>query len=90
MVVIAGQGYLQKTDVAEPGAICARLWSSSVGERCDVRNRAAVSSPLDERTARTRVALAAGAHEYVIKPFTADAIRDKLALLGLLPVGAAL
>jgi two-component system, chemotaxis family, chemotaxis protein CheY len=30
-------------------------------------------------------ALAAGAHEYVIKPFTADAIRDKLALLGLLP-----
>jgi two-component system chemotaxis response regulator CheY len=30
-------------------------------------------------------ALAAGAHEYVIKPFTADAVRDKLALLGLLP-----
>jgi two-component system, chemotaxis family, chemotaxis protein CheY len=30
-------------------------------------------------------ALAAGAHEYVIKPFTADAIREKLALLGLLP-----
>ena len=30
-------------------------------------------------------ALAAGAHEYVIKPFTADALRDKLALLGLLP-----
>ena len=30
-------------------------------------------------------ALAAGAHEYVIKPFTADAISDKLALLGLLP-----
>ena len=31
-------------------------------------------------------ALAAGAHEYVIKPFTADAIRDKLDLLGLLPM----
>jgi two-component system chemotaxis response regulator CheY len=30
-------------------------------------------------------ALAAGAHEYVIKPFTADAIVDKLALLGLNP-----
>ena len=28
-------------------------------------------------------ALAAGAHEYVIKPFTADAIEDKIALLGL-------
>ncbi len=28
-------------------------------------------------------ALAAGAHEYVIKPFTPEAIRDKLQLLGL-------
>jgi two-component system chemotaxis response regulator CheY len=28
-------------------------------------------------------ALAAGAHEYVIKPFTEDAIVDKLSLLGL-------
>ena len=37
-----------------------------------------------EHTQNVR-ALAAGAHEYVIKPFTADAIRDKLALLGLLP-----
>jgi two-component system chemotaxis response regulator CheY len=35
-------------------------------------------------------ALAAGAHEYVIKPFTADAIHDKLALLGLLPREVAL
>ncbi|MBM7806512.1 two-component system chemotaxis response regulator CheY [Geodermatophilus bullaregiensis] len=35
-------------------------------------------------------ALAAGAHEYVIKPFTADALRDKLALLGLLPEGVSL
>ena len=33
-------------------------------------------------------ALAAGAHEYVIKPFTPDAIRDKLELLGLTPNGA--
>ncbi len=34
-------------------------------------------------------ALAAGAHEYVIKPFTPDAIMDKLALLGIVPNGAA-
>jgi two-component system chemotaxis response regulator CheY len=34
-------------------------------------------------------ALAAGAHEYVIKPFTPDAIIDKLALLGLVPNGVA-
>lgn len=31
-------------------------------------------------------ALAAGAHEYLIKPFTPDALRDKLELLGLLPI----
>ena len=30
-------------------------------------------------------ALAAGAHEYLIKPFTPDALRDKLELLGLVP-----
>lgn len=29
-------------------------------------------------------ALAAGAHEYVIKPFTSDIIEDKLTMLGLL------
>jgi two-component system chemotaxis response regulator CheY len=33
-------------------------------------------------------ALAAGAHEYVIKPFTSDAMIEKLALLGLVPTGA--
>ena len=33
-------------------------------------------------------ALAAGAHEYLIKPFTPDALKDKLDLLGLIPVGA--
>ncbi|GAA3167306.1 chemotaxis response regulator CheY [Planomonospora alba] len=32
-------------------------------------------------------ALAAGAHEYVIKPFTPEAIAEKLALLGLVPSG---
>jgi two-component system chemotaxis response regulator CheY len=31
-------------------------------------------------------ALAAGAHEYVMKPFTPDALASKLGLLGLLPV----
>lgn len=35
-------------------------------------------------------ALAAGAHEYVIKPFTAGAMVEKLALLGLVPSGASL
>ena len=31
-------------------------------------------------------ALAAGAHEYLLKPFGADALLDKLAILGLAPV----
>lgn len=31
-------------------------------------------------------ALAAGAHEYLIKPFSPEALTDKLALLGLLPM----
>ncbi len=34
-------------------------------------------------------ALAAGAHEYVIKPFTPDGIVDKLVLLGLVPSAVA-
>ena len=34
-------------------------------------------------------ALAAGAHEYVIKPFTPDAIVDKLDMLGLVQRGVA-
>jgi two-component system chemotaxis response regulator CheY len=33
--------------------------------------------------ARVREALEAGAQEYLMKPFTADHIRDKIALLGL-------
>jgi two-component system chemotaxis response regulator CheY len=33
-------------------------------------------------------ALAAGAHEYVIKPFTPDAIQEKLQILGLVGVEA--
>ncbi|HEX7900935.1 MAG TPA: response regulator [Planctomycetota bacterium] len=33
--------------------------------------------------ARVREALDAGAQEYLMKPFTADHVRDKLALLGL-------
>jgi len=35
-------------------------------------------------------ALAAGAHEYMIKPFTEESMAEKLALLGLVPNGAPL
>jgi two-component system, chemotaxis family, chemotaxis protein CheY len=44
----------------------------------------------ESETGQIVKALAAGAHEYLIKPFTADAMRDKLAMLGLLPEGVAL
>ncbi|GGC01778.1 response regulator [Cellulomonas carbonis] len=37
----------------------------------------------ESETSQIVRALAAGAHEYVIKPFTPEAIRDKLQLLGL-------
>jgi len=43
----------------------------------------------ESETGQIVKALAAGAHEYLIKPFTADAMRDKLAMLGLLPEGVA-
>jgi two-component system, chemotaxis family, chemotaxis protein CheY len=39
----------------------------------------------ESETSQIVRALAAGAHEYMIKPFTADGMRDKLALLGMLP-----
>ncbi len=41
----------------------------------------------ESETGQIVKALAAGAHEYLIKPFTADAMRDKLAMLGLLTEG---
>ncbi len=34
-------------------------------------------------------ALAAGAHEYLLKPFTPDALTDKLLVLGMLPARSA-
>lgn len=39
----------------------------------------------ESETSQIVKALAAGAHEYLIKPFTSDAMADKLQILGLLP-----
>jgi two-component system, chemotaxis family, chemotaxis protein CheY len=59
--------------------------------RADPRYRAMTLMMVTTEGEQTQIvrALAAGAHEYVIKPFTPDAIVDKLALLGLVPNGAA-
>ena len=53
--------------------------------RADLRGITLMMVTTESEHGQIVKALAAGAHEYVIKPFTADAMRDKLALLGLLP-----
>ncbi|NHC16056.1 response regulator [Motilibacter deserti] len=54
-----------------------------VGKRDEYRNITLMMVTTESEHGNIVRALAAGAHEYVIKPFTADAIADKLALLGL-------
>jgi two-component system chemotaxis response regulator CheY len=58
--------------------------------RADPRYRAMTLMMVTTEGEQSQIvrALAAGAHEYVIKPFTPDAIVEKLALLGLVPNGA--
>lgn len=56
-----------------------------VRSRDDYTNITLMMVTTESEHAQIVRALAAGAHEYVIKPFTADAIADKLALLGLNP-----
>lgn len=49
----------------------------------DLRNMTLMMVTTESEHAQIVRALAAGAHEYLIKPFTPDAMRDKLILLGL-------
>ena len=53
----------------------------------DLRSMTLMMVTTESEHGRIVRALAAGAHEYLIKPFTADAMLDKLALLGLSPAG---
>jgi two-component system chemotaxis response regulator CheY len=57
--------------------------------RADAKLRDVTLIMVTSESEQTQIvkALAAGAHEYVIKPFTPDAIAEKLALLGLIPGG---
>src|SRR4051794_41581257 len=59
-----------------------------VGKRPEYRNVTLMMVTTESEHSQIVRALAAGAHEYVIKPFTPDAITDKLALLGLVTNGA--
>jgi two-component system chemotaxis response regulator CheY len=58
--------------------------------RADARFRSMTLMMVTTESEQSQIvrALAAGAHEYVIKPFTPDAIEEKLALLGLVTSGA--
>jgi len=60
---------------------------SSVRKRAEWRDVTLMMVTTESEHGQIVRALAAGAHEYVIKPFTPDAIADKLQILGL--VGAA-
>ena len=54
-----------------------------------LRDMALVMVTTESEQSQIVRALAAGAHEYVIKPFTSGAMVEKLALLGLGPTGVA-
>lgn len=54
-------------------------------EREDLRDITLMMVTTESEQAQIVRALAAGAHEYVIKPFTEEVIAEKLELLGLVP-----
>jgi two-component system, chemotaxis family, chemotaxis protein CheY len=55
----------------------------TVRAREDLRNISLMMVTTESEQAQIVRALAAGAHEYVLKPFTDEVIAEKLALLGL-------
>lgn len=55
----------------------------AVRSRDDLRDISLMMVTTESEQGQIVRALAAGAHEYVIKPFTDDVIAEKLALLGL-------
>ncbi|GAB6899913.1 response regulator [Kineosporia succinea] len=58
----------------------------AVRARDEMRNVSLMMVTTESEHGNIVRALAAGAHEYVIKPFTAEVIAEKLALLGLVGV----
>ena len=56
---------------------------TAVRDRPDWRTVSLMMVTTESEQSNIVRALAAGAHEYIIKPFTPDAILDKLQLLGL-------
>lgn len=60
---------------------------TTVRKQPEYRDMALVMVTTESEHGQIVRALAAGAHEYIIKPFTVDGIGDKLALLGLTAIG---
>lgn len=61
---------------------------TEVRKRPDWRSITLMMVTTESEQDRIVRALAAGAHEYLMKPFTGDALLEKLDLLGLLPIPA--
>ncbi|MDP9395699.1 MAG: response regulator [Actinomycetota bacterium] len=93
-----GQEALDVIDGGRVPDICLVDWNmpvmdglqfvTSVRSRPELRQVTLMMVTTESEHGQIVRALAAGAHEYVIKPFTPDAIVDKLGLLGLTPTGA--
>ncbi|MGQ0843545.1 MAG: response regulator [Sporichthyaceae bacterium] len=93
-----GQEALNKMGEGQMPDVCLVDWNmpvldglsfiQSVRSRPEYRQVTLMMVTTEGEHAQIVRALAAGAHEYVIKPFTPDAIGDKLALLGLVGVQA--
>ena len=93
-----GQEALDKMAAGEVPAVCLVDWNmpvldglsfvQSVRGKPEWRGITLMMVTTEGEHGQIVRALAAGAHEYVIKPFTPDAIEEKLALLGLVAVQA--
>jgi len=90
-----GEDALSKLDTDDPVDVMLVDWNMPVMDgltfikRCrsnpEYRDVVLMMVTTESEQSQIVRALAAGAHEYVIKPFTSEVIAEKLALLGLVP-----
>jgi two-component system chemotaxis response regulator CheY len=93
-----GQDALDQVITGPPPQLCLVDWNMPVmdgytfvtrmRERPEWRGVTLMMVTTESDHSQIVRALAAGAHEYVLKPFTPEAIVEKLGLLGLVPDGA--
>jgi len=88
-----GQEAIEQLDAGESPDLCLIDWNmpvmnglefvQAVRQRTDGRGITLMMVTTESENSQIVKALAAGAHEYLIKPFTPDALVDKLSMLGL-------